>query len=135
MFERVTRSSLFLLVCLVASTGCASSGGAEDQNANVLTREDMSVAPGSNLYDAVNRLRPRWLQTRGPMALETAPQILVYLNRSYLGGLDQLREFIASDVDRVRYMDGSRASATLSGYPTDVPIAGAIIVETASRDN
>lgn len=133
MFEAVIRSSLLLLVCLLALTSCASSGGAAGQNAAVLTREEMSAAPGSNLYDVVNRLRPRWLQTRGPMTLETAPQILVYLNRSYLGGPDQLREFIPSDVNRVHYMDGSRASATLSGYPSEVPVAGAIIVETSNR--
>lgn len=135
MVERAILSSLLMLVCLTALTSCASSTGAVDQSANVMTREEMSAAPGSNLFDVVNRLRPRWLQTRGPMALDTEPQVLVYLNRSYLGGPSELREFTASDIDRVRYMDGSRASATLSGYPSEVPVAGAIIIETTSRND
>lgn len=120
------------LLFVIAPTACASSGeGGTRSSATVLTQEEMLAAPASNLYEVVDRLRPRWLQSRAVMGLSGPPQILVYLNRTYLGGPEMLRDFEAGEVYRLRYMDGPQASAQLSGYPSSIHVGGAIVIETS----
>jgi hypothetical protein len=102
-----------------------------------LSQEDMASVPGSNLLEVVERLRPRWLQARTPVSLNTSsapPQILVFMNSTYLGGPDELRQFQPRDVLEVRYMDGPTASAQLRGYNSSIHVAGAIVMVTAQRD-
>lgn len=123
--------SLLLVVALLA--GCASSSGEGTQRTTTseISRDEMAELSGYNLYEVVDRLRPRWLHSRAVMGLGGPGQILVYMNRSYLGGPESLRELGISGVHRIRYLDGPRAAATLSGYPSDVHVAGAIVVETS----
>jgi hypothetical protein len=131
MLREKTRFVLLSLLPLAFATACASTGGAAGSSASILTQEEMTDAPASNVYEVVDRLRPRWLQVRAPMTIDGQAQILVYLNQSYLGGPEVLREFEVDQVQRIRYLDGPRASGTLSGYPSDIPIAGAIVLETS----
>jgi hypothetical protein len=123
------------LAILLAGTmaACSSTGERSTRNPNVITREEILDANLSNLYEAVERLRPRWLQVRNVSSLSTGPgQIIVYMNTTYLGGPDVLREFNRGDVAEVRYLDGPRAQATLQGYPSNTHIAGAIVIVTST---
>lgn len=130
----VRASSLLLFVGLVAA-GCASSGESSGSDRNMITSEEMAEISG-NLYEVVDRLRPLWLQTRGAVSTSGATaQVLVYMNRSYVGGVEELRSFNPANVVRLRYLTGSRAAATLTGYPSTISVAGAIILETSGRDD
>jgi hypothetical protein len=60
-------------------------------------------------------------------------QIVVFMNNSYLGGPDQLRQFSPRDVVEVRYLDGPQAAATLRGYDNTLHVVGAIVMVTATR--
>jgi hypothetical protein len=131
-----TRLFPMLLLLALSLGGCASGGERPPStSATTLTQDDMSAVAGSNLYEVVDRLRPRWLQVRGPMSLTgaAAPQIVVFLNNAYLGGPDQLRQFMPRDVIEVRYLDGPTASATLRGYDSTIHVAGAIVLVTRER--
>ncbi len=115
---------------LVLGTGCASS--AEDgprRDTTVLTAEEMADAGVTNLYEAVERLRPRWLQVRTRRSLAMEPEVSVFHNRIYVGPAEQLRTMGLTGVARLRYMDGPLAAANLR-LPTGVAVEGAILVET-----
>jgi len=122
------RIPLLAFSLIFALSACASGSSGESStrtDPNVLTSEEMAVVPGSNLLEVVDRLRPRWLQTRGQ------GEVIVYMNRSYLGGVQELRQYEPANVTRLQYYDGPRAAALLTGYPSTMQIAGAIVMETS----
>jgi hypothetical protein len=119
----------FLITAVLAA--CASAGGERTRSdSSVLTREDMADVQVANLYDAVERLRPRWLQIRTQLSLTSQTEIVVFMDRNFLGGPEMLRQFSPNDVVRLRYMDGTTASATLPGM-ANRSIEAAIIIEVS----
>jgi hypothetical protein len=120
---------------LVSAAGCASTseGDATRRDSSVLTAEEMVGAPVSNLYEAVEQLRPRWLQIRMRRSLTMESEVSVFMNRNYLGGPQELRALGLTGVVRLRYLDGSLASATLR-VPDGKHIEGAIVVETGGGE-
>lgn len=124
---------LFLTVTAVALAACASGGGGSEgrTNSSVLTREEMLEVQVANLYDAVERLRPRWLQIRTQMSLTDRTEIVVFMGRNYVGGPEVLRQFSPNDVAQLRYMDGTTASSTLAGM-ANRSVEAAIIIEVSS---
>ena len=113
-----------------ASAG-ASSGSSAVRRSNLLLREELEASGTSNLYDAINRLRPQWLRagtntqtTHGGGGL----QVMVYQGTTQLGGVEVLRQMAPSYVASVRYLDGNQASNTLPGLGSRV-VAGAIVLE------
>jgi hypothetical protein len=131
LVTRIARP-LLLTVTAVALAACASSGGSEGRtNSSVLTREEMLEVQVANVYDAVERLRPRWLQIRTQMSLTDPTEIVVFMGRNYVGGPEVLRQFSPNDVARLRYMDGTTASATLTGM-ANRSVEAAIIIDVSS---
>lgn len=122
----VAASGILLAAC--ASTGTNAPRGS---STTVLTQEEIAQTNVTNLYDAVERLRPRWLQVRGSSMMSGSNvAIVVYLNRSYLGAPDVLKGYDTKAALRLRYMDGPTASSTLTGLPAGTFIGGAIVLET-----
>jgi hypothetical protein len=134
MTHPTTARFLVPLLLGVFAIGCASSGESRGSSSRVLTQEEMLEAPASDLYEVVDRLRPRWLQARAVMGLSGPPQILVFLNRTFLGGPEELRQFEAIHIHQLRYLDGPQAAATLSGYDSSIHVGGAIVIDTSARD-
>lgn len=122
-----------LLAAILTAAGCASSGGtAVRRDSRVLMPEEIATVPVNNLYEAIDRLRPRWLEMRDVRSLGTGVgQIVVFLNNSYVGGPETLRQFQAHQVVRIRYLDAAQASATLTGYDTSRHVVAGIVLETA----
>jgi hypothetical protein len=107
---------------LAACAGTAARGGGSGSG-NVLTQEQLASTESGNLYDAIQKLRPAWLTSRGPTSVSdptpTVPS--VYMNGSMLGRADYLREVRILDVTEVRYWDAGRASARFGmGHPRGV---------------
>jgi hypothetical protein len=115
-----------LLVFLVTGAGCASSGHNVRRDSRVLTLAEIATVPVVDLYEAVERLRPRWL---GAGAARTA----VFLNDGYVGTGEALREFKADQIARMRYLNPAEAAASLSVYDTGSRIGGVIVLDTADR--
>jgi hypothetical protein len=82
-----------------------------------------------NLYEAVSRVRPRWLQvragTRSFYGGQTA--IPVFQDQTLLGGPAMLERMGLEGVFELRYLDASTAQATLAGIQ-DAHISHAIVV-------
>lgn len=128
----MNRRSFVALIPVAVAAGCASagsgSGSGESTDRNLLTREQMTEARVANVYEAVERLRPRWLQIRAARSMLGATEIVVFMNRSLLGGPEVLRQFNPENIARLRYLDGPTASAQLNGLGARA-VEGAIIIE------
>jgi hypothetical protein len=78
----------------------------------VLTQATLVEHNFANAYEAVEALRPIWLQTRGASTLiATQAQVVVYLNDTRLGGIETLRQIITPAVVTIRHFDGRAATA------------------------
>lgn len=114
---------------LLTLIGCAASGARATQtNSTVLTREEIATINVGNLYDAVQRLRPRWLVVRADRSFNNQTAIVVYEGQTLLGGPNALRDINVTSIDRLQYIDGPRASATLPGLGSQ-HVQGAIVIQ------
>ncbi len=111
--------ALRLLVPVVAVLGlaCASAGQTGQQSGrsrNVITVEELSGMMDQNAYDAIRRLRPQWLTTRGSA-------IVVFVESTRAGAVDYLRTIALTDVAELRYISASDATTRFgTGYPGGV---------------
>ena len=107
-----------LCACAPAKTQTAAGGGG-----NRLTQEQLAATNTSTLYDAISKLRPEWLSSRGPVSATdpTPTSVSVFMNGTLLGKVDVLRSMGALDVTDVRYWDAGQASARFGmGHPRGV---------------
>lgn len=109
----------FVLVGLLAAAACASAGERGPRaRQDVITAQEIEETRVQNLYELVQRLRPRWLELRSPQSFTSDTQIVVYHGQSYLGGVEILRQWGKESAQRLIYLDGPMASATLPGLGT-----------------
>ncbi len=127
-----------MLAFLLAAAGCASAGagtgGPARGDYNVLTQDQMTAVDAGNLYDVVQRLRPRWLTARSGQSMSGIPtDILVFQGQTNLGTVEVLRQLPRSTAARLRFLDGPTAAATLPGLGSR-HVAGAIVIDTVVRN-
>lgn len=132
----MTRAGLVAGAALWLGAGCAANGtGSQPRpQQTVLTRHEiMSVVGPRDLYDVVQRLRPRWIEVDRRAGREdvngTNRGVLVYQGQAYLGPLDVLHELRPDMVYQMRWLDASTASATLPFAMAAGKVAGAIVIE------
>lgn len=131
---KAVRIAALMLVLLAsgAASGCASTQGSsgEEGSPDLLTREQIMATETTNLYDAIRRLRPRWLQVRSTRSFNMETLIAVLQNDMYLGGAETLKEISPELAYEVRYMDGTRAANVVPGLMSGQHVEAAIIVNT-----
>ena len=134
-----TRRGSVIVLALVASaiaSGCASTRAIRPDGTRLdrLSREQIMESQALNLFEAVQRLRPRWLDVRGGTRSFTMDtEIVVYQNDMLLGGVDNLRQMSPELAVEIRWVDGALAAATLPGLGSGRHISGAIVVRTRGR--
>lgn len=117
---------LVALTTTAVSAGCvraATQGPSSRASLTQLTQSELATANSDNLYDAIMKLRPEWLTSRGPTSVtDPAPTLVdVYMNGTMLGKAEYLREVRLLDVTSVRYWDAGQASARFGmGHPRGV---------------
>lgn len=124
---------LLAVLAVMLLGGCATTKTATGNgDPYILTREEiMSVEGITNLYDVVQRLRPRWLQVRASdRSFGMTTQIGVFQNQTYLGDVETLRQLQPGMAYQLKYMDGTTASNSLPGLPPGTHLSGAIIMST-----
>jgi hypothetical protein len=104
------------LIAVAAILGCApasgTSGALPARQATLLTAEEMTAANAdvATLYDAISRLRPSWLTSRGTTFNPRANEFpVVFVDGHLYGELDSLRNIYASQVAAVRYYSSTEA--------------------------
>jgi len=128
------RAQVVWMVALASVLGCASTQSDSDRNtptpyASVISREELREAGVRNVYEAVQRLRPRWLVARGGMrSFSIEAEVVAFEGTLLLGTADALRRIGVDGVYQVRYLDGPTAQATLPGIK-DRHVAAAIVVD------
>lgn len=129
---------LLIAVAVALLGGCATTGtGQGGGDPNILTREQiMSVQGVTNLYDVVQRLRPRWLTVRASdRSFGMGTQIAVFQGQTYLGDVQTLRQLQPGMAFQLKYMDGTTAQNSLPGISPGTHLAGAIILSTRDPDS
>lgn len=113
---------------LVPLSGCSSTGessgssGASDH----IEFEEIQAIEASDAYQIVQRLRPRWLRSRGVMSINnpTPTTPVVYVDRVRHGQVSALRQIEAGSVLELRYLNAGDATTRFgTGHP-----GGAILV-------
>jgi hypothetical protein len=124
-----------LLLAWLFGSGCAPASveGGPRPTRHVLTQEEIAASGATNLYAAVERLRPQWFRTRPPVDRQgTVLPILVYQNDAPLGGIEVLRQISPEFAAQLRFLDGQTASNTLPGLGSRA-VSGAIVIITPGR--
>lgn len=125
-------AGVFAGAAVIVSLACSSS-----RQSGVSTNPDLIAAEEiaqymrngtSNLYELIQRARPRWLESRPDRSLNLETAIVVYHNQQRLGGIEALRELRPDNVARIRRLDAARAALLPRGG--DGHVEAAIVVET-----
>lgn len=109
------KRSLVAIVLLLAAA-CASASGPRSAGASgtrdVITEAELQEFGAQPLRQAIQRLRPQFLRTRGPssITMQSADVIVVYMGNTRMGGLEVLDQITTSDVREVRYMSPTDAT-------------------------
>lgn len=141
--RRTWKSAAIVLAAglLVAMGGCSAGAGGGERDSRALTAEEIQASDANNLYEVIQRERPRWLQSRGSRSMgagldddDTADiptEIHVWLNDSHQGEAEQiLSSFPPDGVERIEYLSASEADA-LGGSPQGVHLDAAIMLYTS----
>ena len=124
--NRLQPRRLLVSIALTALAACAQTpaqGRAERGANNVLTVAQLSATNAENLYEAINRLRPSWLTSRGPTSVTntTPTEVSVFMAGTLLGHTEVLQQIRVLDVTEVKYWDAGSASARFGmGHPRGV---------------
>lgn len=109
---------------LLAEPGCSTRRGASGgPGQNMLSGEQLTATNARMVYEAVERLRPSWLTSRGPVSISdpTEARANVYINGSPIGDLDYLRQVYVIDVEEIRFYPSGEAGARFGmGNPRGV---------------
>lgn len=124
MYRRMmTMGALLILASPLVGTGCASTyeGTGLRTSPTRISAEELAEMRGQlgNLYEAVNRLRPRWLHG----------DVVVYQDQMFVGWENSLQEFGLDAAYYLSYLDRAQAVAQLPGLGSR-HIDGAIILHT-----
>jgi outer membrane cobalamin receptor len=89
----------------LALAGCAHPRSAEQtQNAELITADEIAESHASSAYDAIVKLRGNFLSNRGKTTILGSASALpvVYIDGTEYGGLNELRNLPAGQVNTIR---------------------------------
>lgn len=127
--SRSTGTLVLLLLVIASLAACVTTSGGPRSTSGTITSAELEASGVLNAYDAVQRLRPRWLQVRSGRSLTMGTRVLAYYDGSRLGDTDALRQIPVEGIHSIEYLDGPQASAQLPGIGSE-HVAGAIVVRT-----
>jgi hypothetical protein len=89
-------------------------------------QEELAETNARTLYQALERVRPSWLTSRGPAGMgnvrESGEAVAsVYVNGNRMGDIEFLRQYAVTDVQEVRFYEPGEAGARFGmGNPRGV---------------
>ena len=108
----------FVRLITVLSASVLVNGAACSRSADVVPKVDPSVITQEQIaenhfttaYQAVESLRSNWLQAKGPDSFTKPSQVRVYMDNSFVGGVETLREITTRTVAYIKHYDGIAAT-------------------------
>jgi len=120
--------AIFAAVLVAGCGSLKSSQSTPHGKSNYLSQAEIEAVGAGNLYDVVNRLRPRWLSVRGAgRSFGMNTSILVYQGSVLMGNSEVLKQISPRGVYSLEFVDGATASATLPGAMANHTV-GAIVI-------
>ncbi len=131
MRRRMAGLALGLLLGACASAGTTTGGAPVSRNRSVVTPAELAATKATNVYDALQQIRPEFFTSRGVSSIRLATPDLpaVYLDRNQLDGLDAMRNIDIALVQEVRRLTPSEANVRLA---RDFP-GGVILITTVKK--
>jgi hypothetical protein len=117
------RAWLWCLIAGFLSASCASgsSGSSVSRDRSRISQEELVEFPSGTAYEAIERLRPRWIRSRGVSSTRpgaTPDYAAVFIDNAPVGGLEALYRVSIRDIDYIEYMSASDATTRYgTGYP------------------
>jgi hypothetical protein len=106
----------------------------ERRSTTVITEAELRNSSATNLYQAVQVMRPQWLRTRGPTSLGgtartggEGSQLMIYMDNTRYGSVESLRSLSLQGIVELRYLDASEATNRFGTGHT----MGAIVIKHA----
>jgi hypothetical protein len=120
-----------MMMVLVGSGACASSGasGSSGTSGTVITGEQLLATNQSNLFQALQTLRPQWLRSRAAASLSGPTEVMLFVNEAPYGTVNDLSGIPITAVEDVRFLSASEAG---SRYGTAAGAGGLLLVRTRS---
>jgi hypothetical protein len=120
-----------MAAAVVALHACAGrSGGASGLvDTSVITEDEIDSVHAFNAYEAIYKLRPRFLTSRGKVSLDpSVPPALpnVYVDNMFYGDVTTLRGIAAGAIESIKFYDPGEAQYKF-GHGN---MAGAIAITT-----
>jgi hypothetical protein len=104
---------ILALAAAIATLACASAArtGANASRVQLLAA-DIAATDALNAFDAVERLRPQWLRSRGPTSIENATPTYahVFMDGRNAGDLEFLKSLHTRDVVEMRFLTAGEAA-------------------------
>lgn len=123
------RPAILIAVASMLIAACASSTSETrrpGRDRTTISAAELQRTAHTDLYSAIASLRPTWLSRRGPSSIHFEGELIVYHDRTRLGGPEMLSTIDVTRVMSVRFLTPSEAQARFGmGHPH-----GAIIVST-----
>jgi hypothetical protein len=113
-------------------SACAAGSGSSGTDRNWITNEEIAALDVSTLHEVVQRLRPRWLEVRAARGMAMETEVIVFIDRTYQGGAEELRRLGKDMAWALEYVPGTRAAADLA-VPGHIHVEGVIVVHTTDR--
>ena len=116
------RTLVILVLGTIALAACGPSRGRSVGTGNTITRVQLEALETMSAYDAIQRLRPTWLQSRGPTSLTGGPTLpQVHINDSRGRSIDELRSLPIIEIEMMEFRSASDATTLYgTGYPGGV---------------
>ena len=109
----------FSIVVAAAAFACASGGasgsdtGGARRDSNVITADEIAASHETNAFDAISRLRPLFLRTRGRSSLSagtnSSDYATVFLDNQPYGDLTTLKNITSEQIKQIRWYNGPDA--------------------------
>jgi hypothetical protein len=101
-------------VAIAVISACASAGSGNNavhRDSNLITQEEIAASTETNAYDAVARLRPLFLRTRGRTSINNQgdEHATVFVDGQRYGDVSSLKNIVANQIREIRYYGGPEA--------------------------
>lgn len=106
------------------STAPAKAAKSAKHDDNHLAADEIAASKRPTAYEAVDRLRPRWLRKD----MLTGEDVVIYMDEQNLGGSDKLRDMPSVDIEELEYVPHADA---VRRWGSD--IKGSVIVVSRRR--
>ncbi len=113
-------------VLTISACASSESSSSATRDRDVITQEELESVGRGFMYEAIQRLRPRWLDSFRSAVGGAQEGPRIYLDGQYWGDVEQLRTFDITGVVEARYLNSNDATTRFGpGH-----LAGAILIVT-----